>query len=376
MMPLPEELTYQLPVSAESPYTAQVVPGHTPAGVQMAALNTDSMGPDRTNTENAQQRIDYPTPRDIRTAKALLNAGSSLIHGQDVPTSYLAEPGDLTAPVTLETAVPPAESGPALANRIRHGMPPGFDAGFQPAGRLDSKNPEMIWQENVTDIDTIAIPKQNNSGYADFGQLTYRAADTRDDAPMDVQPHDTRSETAKQSLRRSSPLSSATVRDIRGIKPQPRFGNGDTAECLTSPFTPPEDDASELTYRREQISSLPAGAEKAESSAESDYIRQLPDWARRFLNREKDNTIPTAISDTAPQTAGQTISSQNPQTVRWSSPAYSEPAPTELRPAISPRQESAETQTGLTRSDLERAADQVYRMIEDRVRRERRRLGL
>ena len=58
-------------------------------------------------------------------------------------------------------------------------------------------------------------------------------------------------------------------------------------------------------------------------------------------------------------------------------PAYAPPEPMELREKTRPaRQETPAAPPQLSQAELERAADQVYRMIEDRIRRERRRMGL
>ena len=72
----------------------------------------------------------------------------------------------------------------------------------------------------------------------------------------------------------------------------------------------------------------------------------------------------------APQTA-----EAAPQ-VQWTAPNYPLPEQISFKERPAARQELSQTAPKLSRSDLERTADQVYRMIEDRVRRERRRLGL
>ena len=73
-----------------------------------------------------------------------------------------------------------------------------------------------------------------------------------------------------------------------------------------------------------------------------------------------------------PEKAGE----KGEETVRWTAPGYQPPAPityreknreAETRQAAAPR---------LSEGELQRAADKIYRIIEDRIRQERRRLGL
>ena len=128
----------------------------------------------------------------------------------------------------------------------------------------------------------------------------------------------------------------------------------------------------ELTYRQTAEEPVRPAPQEPE---ESEYVRKLPDWARRFLRSSagQGGTVPSAPVK-QPTPAG---APQGGEQIRWTAPAYAPPEPMELREKPRPaRQETPAAPPQLSQAELERAADQVYRMIEDRIRRERRRMGL
>ena len=128
----------------------------------------------------------------------------------------------------------------------------------------------------------------------------------------------------------------------------------------------------ELTYRQTAEEPVRPAPQEPE---ESEYVRKLPDWARRFLRSStgQGGTVPSAPVK-QPTPAG---APQGGEQIRWTAPAYAPPEPMELREKTRPaRQETPAAPPQLSQAELERAADQVYRMIEDRIRRERRRMGL
>ena len=111
------------------------------------------------------------------------------------------------------------------------------------------------------------------------------------------------------------------------------------------------------------------------SPAESAYVKSLPDWARRFLREgaaQSGQSMGTArnIASLPPQAEG--------DTVQWTAPNYRPPAaPMTYREKPGREERQAGQQAPrISEAELQRTADQVYRMIEDRIRRERRRLGL
>ena len=135
----------------------------------------------------------------------------------------------------------------------------------------------------------------------------------------------------------------------------------------------------ELTYGPAAPAAEPAGAPKqppaVHAAEESEYVRSLPDWARRFL-RESGGQGGQSHMGTARDISALPRPAQGEETVRWTAPGYRPPAPityreknreAETRQAAAPR---------LSEGELQRAADKIYRIIEDRIRQERRRLGL
>ena len=135
----------------------------------------------------------------------------------------------------------------------------------------------------------------------------------------------------------------------------------------------------ELTYGPAAPAAEPAGAPKqppaVHAAEESEYVQSLPDWARRFL-RESGGQGGQSHIGTARDISALPRPAQGEETVRWTAPGYRPPAPityreknreAETRQAAAPR---------LSEWELQRAADKIYRIIEDRIRQERRRLGL
>ena len=135
----------------------------------------------------------------------------------------------------------------------------------------------------------------------------------------------------------------------------------------------------ELTYGPAAPAAEPAGAPKqppaVHAAEESEYVRSLPDWARRFL-RESGGQGGQSHMGTARDISALPRPTQGEETVQWTAPGYRPPAPityreknreAETRQAAAPR---------LSEGELQRAADKIYRIIEDRIRQERRRLGL
>ena len=135
----------------------------------------------------------------------------------------------------------------------------------------------------------------------------------------------------------------------------------------------------ELTYGPAAPAAEPAGAPKqspaVHAAEESEYVRSLPDWARRFL-RESGGQGGQSHMGTARDISALPRPAQGEETVQWTAPGYRPPAPityreknreAETRQAAAPR---------LSEGELQRAADKIYRIIEDRIRQERRRLGL
>lgn len=117
------------------------------------------------------------------------------------------------------------------------------------------------------------------------------------------------------------------------------------------------------------------GTGAAQQAEESEYVRSLPDWARRFLK----NGAPTQGNQT--MGVARDIATLPPpvpeDTVQWTAPNYRPPeAPVTLREKSQPTKPSPAQEVRITEAEIQRTADRVYQMLEDRIRRERRRLGL
>jgi len=131
----------------------------------------------------------------------------------------------------------------------------------------------------------------------------------------------------------------------------------------------------ELQYLQSPDPQPAAGKAGRTEQTESDYVRRLPDWARRFLREN-----PAAPAGPAELRAARSISSQQTPAsakdqVSWTAPAYAPEAPVSYRQKPA-EQKPAASAPRISDAELQRTADQVYDMIQDRIRRERRRLGL
>lgn len=136
-----------------------------------------------------------------------------------------------------------------------------------------------------------------------------------------------------------------------------------------------------LTYGPTQTAAGPSAPPPAEGPAqaripESDYVRSLPDWARRFLQTGGADSQVSRTMGVARDIA----SLPRPEagdTVEWTAPGYHPPqAPITYREKSREEQPQEVREVRITDAEIQRTADQVYRIIEDRIRRERRRLGL
>ena len=106
---------------------------------------------------------------------------------------------------------------------------------------------------------------------------------------------------------------------------------------------------------------------------ESDFVRSLPEWARSFLKK----------GGAAQQTMGvvRDIAVSQPQEtadqIQWTAPNYHPPAaPMAYREKPREEQPRESRPARISETELQRTADRVYRILEERIRRERRRLGL
>lgn len=116
-------------------------------------------------------------------------------------------------------------------------------------------------------------------------------------------------------------------------------------------------------------------AGESASPAESAYVKSLPDWARRFL---REGAAQSGQSMGIARNIASLPSQGEGDAVQWTAPNYRPPAaPMTYREKPGREERQAGQQAPrISEAELQRTADRVYRMIEDRIRRERRRLGL
>lgn len=116
-------------------------------------------------------------------------------------------------------------------------------------------------------------------------------------------------------------------------------------------------------------------AGESASPAESAYVKSLPDWARRFL---REGAAQSVQSMGTARNIASLPSQGEGDAVQWTAPNYRPPAaPMTYREKPGREERQAGQQAPrISEAELQRTADRVYRMIEDRIRRERRRLGL
>ena len=104
-------------------------------------------------------------------------------------------------------------------------------------------------------------------------------------------------------------------------------------------------------------------------------LQNLPDWAKRFLREG----APTGPGGRTMGVARDIASLPPPETgdsVHWTAPGYQPPeAPMAYRERERTPQRREPGQIHISDAEIQRTADQVYRLIEERLRRERRRLG-
>lgn len=130
------------------------------------------------------------------------------------------------------------------------------------------------------------------------------------------------------------------------------------------------------------------GQTTAGGLADSDYIRSLPDWARRFLQEGAPQTREEAVQrmGTAQRLeTGQAMASARNiaalsfpagEAFEWTAPDYRAPAPVEYRERPQRKEQSQPQSAYISDAEIQRTADRVYQIIEERIRRERHRMGL
>ena len=128
----------------------------------------------------------------------------------------------------------------------------------------------------------------------------------------------------------------------------------------------------ELTHSRPRMEP-PKESVQVQAPEESDYVRSLPDWARRFL---RESSKQGASEREMGMTGKRTSLPEQGERVQWTAPGYRpSPAPLAYREKKESDRPKREPEHHISDAELQRTADRVYHMIEERIRRERRRLG-
>ena len=108
---------------------------------------------------------------------------------------------------------------------------------------------------------------------------------------------------------------------------------------------------------------------------ESEYVRSLPEWARNFLRSSADPQAVKTMGVARDISALQAPPAE--EDVQWTAPNYRPPeAPIAYREKKSEAAPRAVEEVRISEAEIQRTADRVYRIIEDRIRLERHRLGL
>jgi len=128
----------------------------------------------------------------------------------------------------------------------------------------------------------------------------------------------------------------------------------------------------------------------ADARSVSSYVDNLPKWAQNFVRNggvsQTGITLPVPIAGVAREIAslpGTDIDGDKQQIMDWSAPNRAQMAdqaarrPAEVVFKEKKQEEARQSKSvQMSESDLQRTADKLYQIIEDRIRRERRLLGL
>lgn len=108
-----------------------------------------------------------------------------------------------------------------------------------------------------------------------------------------------------------------------------------------------------------------------------DNTGALPDWARRFLyDGGAQDWTETAERMRSARSIAALPTQTRQEEISWTAPDYRPPMPIAFKERSEPRQVQQPVSARISDAEIRRTADKVYRIIEDRIRRERRRLGL
>lgn len=149
----------------------------------------------------------------------------------------------------------------------------------------------------------------------------------------------------------------------------PRGGAESAGESYADTGAPALEYAAAISIRQEPT-------QAPTPQMDSEYVKSLPAWAQNFLKNGPAAENPNAGSAFPAVARGISVlpdSGAETGQMRWSAPQR-RPAELSLRQKEEPQ--TARPQEKLSDTEIRHMADKVYKLIEDRIRRERRRLDL
>lgn len=166
-----------------------------------------------------------------------------------------------------------------------------------------------------------------------------------------------------------------------GRAPLSLAGTGPVGWTFTPELTDGLEAMPELAYAgrgqnaHHDVGMRPQEQQSRQGGTGSDDTRVLPDWARRFLlaGGVQGRTGASGNTGSAKSVAAPPVTTPR-EVISWTAPDYRPPSSI----AFKERREPPQPPQNIRISDAEirRTAEKVYRIIEERIRRERRRLGL
>ena len=171
------------------------------------------------------------------------------------------------------------------------------------------------------------------------------------------------------------------------VPPQAELDYGGGQEHTPQPSTArgpfvqrpaPPDDAEEpvpLTYGPTAAlvnQTPPAEPQSHSAPEESEFVRSLPDWARRFLRENAAGTEPQSMGVARNISA---LPEQPGEQIQWTAPNYQPTEPLAHREKQLEEPPRQAQPVRISEAEIQRTADRVYRMIEERIREDRIRLG-
>lgn len=287
-------------------------------------------------------------------------ADTAYAEGKQQTTAVLSHKGR-TDEIEYSTAHPSRSiTGKPLSG---HGPAPGNAGG---AAQADAG---LVYRTDTAQLQTAAQERQNGLPVQAKAIVTAAAG------------HGQPSERLRTALRRSTEeILARPMKPVQTTLVRPQQAGNTAAVRPIETFTDAALQPGETASRRaavmdgNELSYLPLQpAEQKTDQKASSQASALPDWAQRFLQQpagaDRQNTQRFSAVQQQPAAVP-------PGQIEWTAPgAVPKAAPIVFRENKQPEAQHPAAPARLSDSELRRAADKVYRMIEDRLRRELRRSG-